>query len=329
MTFTVKYRTSNGSIAEKTVEAANRADCFAKCIAQGIVPVGVSNDNNAPAASKRSSCNNGSKGGNLSRWVVCAIVLALAGGIVYFLVNGKSKPARESAPTPEKTRQIASVQPAAAPKPVAAPEKPKVEKKPKPQRVGEIRDGYRLLPSGRLHKVQGVITTGVSRVSIIEKTFKHDSDQMLAHLLVVKPGDTFIGDSEMIYAGFAEAFKKAMAEPIVQEDDDDDYVKELKMGVNDLRNELSERIKAGEDIVKVMIETRNQMQELGHYRQELENQVIKLSGEDGMTQKDYEDLLSAANQMLEERGSKPLELPTALKHTIRLRSFQNKTGEDK
>ena len=328
MTFTVKYRSNNGSIAEKPVEAANRADCFAKCKAQGIVPVGVSEGNNVSAASQRPSRNSASRGDKLWRWTGWTIVLVVLGSIAYFLINGKSELAKESTPIPAKPQQIESVKPAAAPKPVAVPENPKAEKKPKPQRVGEIRGGYRLLPSGRLHKVQGVITTGVSRVSIIEKTFNHDSDQMLAHLLVVKPGDTFVGDSEMIYAGFAEAFKKAMAEPIVQEDDDDDYVKELKAGVNELRNELSERIKSGEDIVKVMIETRNQMQELGHYRQELENQVIKLSGEDGMTQKDYEDLLSAANQMLEERGSKPLELPTALKHTIRLRSFQNKTGEN-
>ena len=328
MTFTVKYRTSNGSISEKAVEAANRADCFAKCKAQGIVPIGVSNGDKASAASKKQSPNGGSRGGKSLRWVIYVVVLVFAGVIAYFLMNDKSETIKESAQNLEKTRQIASVKPAAAPKPVIAPEKPNAEKRPKPQRVGEIKDGYRLLPSGRLHKVQGVITTGVSRVSIIEKTFKHDSDQMLAHLLVVKPGDTFVGDSETIYAGFAEAFKKAITEPIVQEDDDDDYVKELKAGVIDLRNELSERIKGGEDIVKVMIETRNQMQELGHYRQELENQVIKLSGEDGMTQKDYEDLLSAANQMLEERGSKPLELPTALKHTIRLRSFKNKTGEN-
>ena len=53
MTFTVKYRTSNGSIAEKDVEAANRADCFAKCKAQGIVPIGVSDGVNVSESGKK------------------------------------------------------------------------------------------------------------------------------------------------------------------------------------------------------------------------------------------------------------------------------------
>ena len=41
MVFSVKYRDSSGAVCEKAVEAANRADCFAKCKVQGIVPIGV------------------------------------------------------------------------------------------------------------------------------------------------------------------------------------------------------------------------------------------------------------------------------------------------
>ena len=102
-------------------------------------------------------------------------------------------------------------------------------------------------------------------------------------------------------------------------------MKELKMGVQSLRQELKERMDKGEDINAIMVETYKQMQELGLYRQELEEEVIKLSGED-LTQKDYEDLISAANQMLQERGSKPLELPSTLRHAIRLRKIQEETA---
>ena len=41
MVFSVKYRDSSGAVCEKAVEAANRADCFAKCKAQGIAPMSV------------------------------------------------------------------------------------------------------------------------------------------------------------------------------------------------------------------------------------------------------------------------------------------------
>ena len=120
MVFSVKYRDSSGAVCEKAVEAANRADCFAKCKAQGIVPIGVSDGNNASVASKKRSRNNSSKGGNLSRYVIFAIVLVLAGVIAYFFMNGKTaeapknvakKAARPKATKTKKENAIAAKEP--------------------------------------------------------------------------------------------------------------------------------------------------------------------------------------------------------------------------
>ena len=326
MTFTVKYRTSNGSTAEKAVEAANRADCFAKCKAQGIVPIGVSNGDKVSAASKRQFRNGGSRGGKSLRWVIYAIVLVLAGGIAYFLMGGKSAPAKESAKAPTKPQEIESVKPAAAPKPAAVPEKPKAEKKPKPQRVGEIRDGYRLLCDGTLHKVQGVITNAPGKFSVADKTFKHSADVELGNLLMVEPGDDLLGDSAGMYKGFNKEFDEALSEPIEFSDDDTPMQREMKQAVKELREELKHRRAKGEDIEKIMEDTRNQLKELSLYRQELEDEVRKHSTE-ALTQKDYEDLVQAANQMLEERGIKPLEMPTTLRHAIRLRKVQENAAK--
>ena len=325
MTFTVKYRTNSGSIAEKVVEAANRADCFAKCKAQGIVPIGVSDGANVSASGKRLSRNNGSKGGKPSRWAVCAIVLVLAGCIVYFLLNVNGEFAKEQEKTPEKLQQIESVKPAAAPKPIAA-EKPKAEKKPKPQRVGEIRDGYRLLCDGTLHKVQGVITNSPGKFSVADKTFRHSADVALGNLLMVEPGDDLLGDSDGMYKGFNKEFDEALSEPIEFSDDDTPMQREMKQAVKELREELKQRRAKGEDIEKIMEDTRNQLKELSLYRQELEDEVRKRSTED-LTQKDYEDLVQAANQMLEERGIKPLEMPTTLRHAIRLRKIHENAAK--
>ena len=41
MVFSVKYRDSSGAVCERAVEAANRAECYAKCKEQGIVPIGI------------------------------------------------------------------------------------------------------------------------------------------------------------------------------------------------------------------------------------------------------------------------------------------------
>ena len=208
-------------------------------------------------------------------------------------------------------------------------ELPRTEKKDvetlSPQKIGEIRDGKILLPSGRLHAIRHEITSGVTRVSLIDKTFVHETDCMLAQVLVDEPGVTVVGDINLTFDGFDKNFLKTLDDPIVYDKNDTPYVKELKMGVQSLRQELKERMDKGEDINAIMVETYKQMQELGLYRQELEEEVIKLSGED-LTQKDYEDLISAANQMLQERGSKPLELPSTLRHAIRLRQIQEETA---
>lgn len=194
-----------------------------------------------------------------------------------------------------------------------------------PQRVGEIRDGYRLLCDGTLHRVLGVVTNTPGKFSIADKTFKHSADVELGNLLMVEPGDDLLGDTAGMYRGFNKEFDEALTEPIEYSDDDTPMQREMKQAVNELRKELKERRAKGEDIEKIMEDTRNQLKELSLYRQELEDEVRKLSTDD-LTQKDYEDLVAAANQMLKERGIKPLEMPSTVRHAIRLRKIQEEAA---
>ena len=204
----------------------------------------------------------------------------------------------------------------------AKSEKPKERP---PQRVGEIRDGYRLLCDGTLHRVLGVVTNTPGKFSIADKTFKHSADVELGNLLMVEPGDDLLGDTAGMYRGFNKEFDEALTEPIEYSDDDTPIQREMKQAVNELRKELKDRRAKGEDIEKTMEDTRNQLKELSLYRQELEDEVRKLSTDD-LTQKDYEDLVAAANQMLKERGIKPLEMPSTVRHAIRLRKIQEEAA---
>ena len=194
-----------------------------------------------------------------------------------------------------------------------------------PQRVGEIRDGYRLLCDGTLHRVLGVVTNTPGKFSIADKTFKHSADVELGNLLMVEPGDDLLGDTAGMYRGFNKEFDEALTEPIEYSDDDTPIQREMKQAVNELRKELKDRRAKGEDIEKIMEDTRNQLKELSLYRQELEDEVRKLSTDD-LTQKDYDDLVAAANQMLKERGIKPLEMPSTVRHAIRLRKIQEEAA---
>ena len=243
------------------------------------------------------------------------IVVSLGIAAIWLLRSGGEEPT-DAPPAEKKVKQVEPKKPTrvdAAPAPVEK------EKPLKPQRVGEIRDGKMLMIDGRLRTMsKHVITAEVARVTIADKTFDEPTDRLLAHILEMEPGEALVGDSADLYRGFDKAFVKSLSTPIIYDKDDDQYVKELKAGVQALRDELKERMAAGEDINKVLAETRDQMQELGAYRQELENMVVEMTQEKGLTQEAYDDVVNAANKMLEERGCKPLELPAAVRHRFKI-----------
>ena len=257
---------------------------------------------------------------NINPKVVIICALAFVALIVYLMIP---KAEEELVEAQKETKRIKTVKPVKVTKPIQVKaEVPKVlkEKEPKPQRVGEIRDGYRLLCDGTLHKVYGVITNTPGKFSISDKTFKHSADVELGNLLLVEPGDDLLGDSAGMYKGFKKELLAALEENITYSEEDTPFQRELKDSVKELRDELKQRMRNGEDIEKVMEDTRNQLKELSLYRQELEEEVQKLST-DEMTQKDYEDLVKAANAMLAERGIKALEMPKTLRHAIRLKKL--------
>lgn len=315
MDWIITFRNKSGSQDQMSLEAESREAVFKELAKRGITASRIE-ETKGKAKPRKASPKGGSKPSGVFKGAIAGVIVVAAAVGAWFFLTQKQETAKPDTET-KKPSRIAEVTPAPA-APVKAVE-PK-EEKPKPlppQRIGETRDGKVLLPDGTLHTVKGVITSGVARVSLIDRTFKHDTDCMLAHLLVVEPGEGFVGDSESIYSGFEKEFLKTLDDPIVYDKNDSDYVKELKMGVQALRQELLDARANGESIEKVLMDTRDQLQQLGLYRQELEEQVLRMS-EDGMSQQDYNDLITAANKMLEERGSKPLELPSTVKHAVRL-----------
>lgn len=283
-----------------------------------------------PPIKKKAIPQNTANNFNVLLIVVSFVVLFLA--LIAWLMlpsaenieNDESNPKTKRIATTKKLKEkkIPKVATNVVKQTKAKSEKPKERP---PQRVGEIRDGYRLLCDGTLHRVLGVVTNTPGKFSIADKTFKHSADVELGNLLMVEPGDDLLGDTAGMYRGFNKEFDEALTEPIEYSDDDTPMQREMKQAVNELRKELKDRRAKGEDIEKIMEDTRNQLKELSLYRQELEDEVRKLSTDD-LTQKDYEDLVAAANQMLKERGIKPLEMPSTVRHAIRLRRIQEEAA---
>lgn len=248
--------------------------------------------------------------------VIAGAVVVLASVGAYFFFAESENP--QQVVEIERPIQIKEVKPDLAPKAKPSSAEPEKPKELPPQRVGELRDGYRLLPSGRLHRVLGVVTTGVERVTLADRTFNHQSDRMIAQLLTAEFGGTMVGDSESVLRGFNEAFEQSLKEQITVTPEDTPEEKELKEAVLAAREEIKAQMAQGKSAEDVMIETRNQLLELTLYREDLEKQVLTLS-KDGMTQEDYDELIGAANKMLEERGSKSIELPHMVADAIEMR----------
>ena len=65
MIFSVKYRDNSGALCEKSVEAANRSECLARCKADGIAPMSVRECGFSSQSAKKTTKKNDSRGGNI------------------------------------------------------------------------------------------------------------------------------------------------------------------------------------------------------------------------------------------------------------------------
>jgi hypothetical protein len=255
-------------------------------------------------------------------WTFSAVLILSLGLLSIFLIycfssKEQNSPVETDIPKPKKVQHKALPS-----KPVKRVSKNKpikeISETAMPQRIGEVRNGYRLLPSGRLHKVRGVVEIKGKDNSKLEKIFPDPADQLIAGLITVEPGDFLVGDTGTMFANFDVQFKTALKHPIQINPEDDEETRELKEAVNETRQELLEHRKNGNDLSQVMADTRHQLQELGLYRNELNEMVKKMLDDGNLNDKDYEDLIAAANQMLDDRGCKPLELPKTFKRYVQM-----------
>ena len=166
-----------------------------------------------------------------------------------------------------------------------------------------------------------ISTSGCSRVSFEEKVFRNAADRDIAVLINREPGTMIVGN--YTYGErFVNDFLRSLKTPIIVTQEDDERTAALKRAVNEAKIELKARYDAGEDIGKIMDDTRKEMRELGAYRAEL-NQLVQrqLNGADADAVK---DIYEAANKMLTDRGVKPLRMPTMLLKHLELQQQKEK-----
>lgn len=326
MTFTAKTRSSSGSIEEFVLEAADRTAAFAELKRRGVAVVSLTQGGN-PAASKPSAGARRSPVGPVRGILAGLLVVVLALAAWYFLFNREPPaPPADVAPKPAaKTLANLNMDPrsravtnAVAVKPAEPLRLPRP-----PKQCGTNTLGYITNCHGYVIGKVGPAPVYTNRMDLLtqrpsHRIFKNAVHRKIAFLYEVEPGAFLFGDSErFVSKDFAQRFEKALSVPVTISPDDDEETRALKQGVIDTMADLKAVRDSGGDVREAMVNAREELREIGLYRQKLEKQFLEVAKDRTMSAQDLGDFLAAANQMLSERGAKPLSLPrTALRQMM-------------
>jgi len=175
-------------------------------------------------------------------------------------------------------------------------------------------------------KPKDIIRLDRSKLSLPDQIFPETADRDIAVLLTVEPGTELLGSDEYDET-FVKSFKYSLKEPIIITKDDSKEAAELKRAVNEVKIDLKARMDAGEDIAKIMTDTRRELRELGAYREDVKKIIDEVCAKPEMTKEDLHDAVDAANKMLEERGAKKIVLPEFYYERIEYRNKIRKARE--
>jgi hypothetical protein len=265
------------------------------------------------------------------RWigigVAAALIVAGAGMFVFLYLSDGRNVEPEVDNVPKKSAPVEKPSPATSTSiqnPVPK-EPPKPDPNARPTKVGEVVNGYVLLPSGRMHKRTGVITnTPAMRPKGKYAIFTRKTDNEIAAYLSMRLGDTLVGTPR--YNGrFKKEFLASLKEPIVITQEDTPEQAELKNMVIAARKDLKDAYDRGEDIEQIMLNTRAELQAMMRYKNDLKQQFNKLRRGENITDQDVEDLFDACNQMLEKKGIAPMKFGPITRR--RMLQSANKTSE--
>lgn len=147
--------------------------------------------------------------------------------------------------------------------------------------------------------------------------FDHASENDIAGLLTMVPGETLVG-TPSYERWFVRDFLKSLETPIVITEDDTPEQAALKREVQDVKDFLKVRHDAGEDIAAIMATTHEEYQRLSEYKDMIWELLREAGRNPNATDRDIEDFVSAANAQLEARGIAPIELGPVTRHMLRL-----------
>lgn len=256
----------------------------------------------------------------LRMWtLIGGVAVAMVALVVFLMISDSGVQDGGQDDGNDKTRLIDQVEPAAALRGEAEPSEAEDADKPlPPQRPHEVRDGMLMLSNGEL-----LPTNKLRKVSIEDRKprfqyaiFDHATDNELAAILTLKPGQALIG-GPIRHKDYAADFMKSIETPIVVHGDDPEDVQEVKRAVIEARLMIKDAIDAGEDPVEIIKNAYEEAQKLALYKDDIRREVMNMAKDGDYTEDEVDDLIDAANKMLESKGVAPIQLGPVMKARLR------------
>lgn len=271
----------------------------------------------------------GSKG--MKHGIIAGLIVVALGGAAVWLMTGNGNENDEAAANDKKPKKIAEATPH-----IVTNEPAEVVEKPKKKRYVEMTDDEKLqhirdkygdnIPESlksTVYFLEHPVKQSFKETPPSYKIFKHMSENDIASLLVVEPGDFFLR-KPFYDENFDRDFKKSLEEKIEFSDDDTEEQRELKQAVMETKKDFAERMKAGESPSDIMNAAVDQMYELGVYKEQLQGLLNEYHADETFSDKDIEDFITAANEMLQKRGASPLQMPNFTMRQAKLRAIARK-----
>lgn len=155
------------------------------------------------------------------------------------------------------------------------------------------------------------------------RRFVYDSEELIANLLEIEPGTLMFG--ELPYGRrFNDDFKQAIMQKVKINPEDDEYTKELKRQVQAVKDDFKQIMLNGGDVGEEMRKARNELKELGIYKETLKRELFALRKSGEYSSDDMKDFITAANKMLEDKGLSPLNVPAVFLRNLELKERKAK-----
>ena len=328
MDWIITFRGKGGGQEQMSLEAESREAVFKELAQRGISAIRIEQAS-GKVKIRKASPKGGVKSSGVFRGALAgAIVVVAALGAFWMLTNDKPAPKQ-----PREKKEIAKIT-EVTPAPTAPKQEeekvkpPKVDPNARPTKVGETVNGYIKLPSGRIHRVLGVVTnSATAAIKGKYEIFDYACENEIAGFLSMEPGQGLVGTPR--YNGrFKRDFLESLEHPIIISKDDSPEDAALKRNVIKAKIELKDALDRGEDIEQIMLDTRKEMQDLARYKQELKQQMHEMVKDNSeITTEEMEDLLDAANKMLDAKGIAPMTFgPLTRRKIMMMREQESATS---